>query len=145
VVKSDIELSGTERLKTIKKAHKKFNNDSFWLVAPFKVFDPGTQRSLVPLEDGSPGLLVTYTTGGDTPGDSYLWILDSKGVPQSFKMWVKIIPLGGLEASWDGWQVMDSGALLPSTHQLGPFSLGMGAVKGFNATIEHSDQPIKTL
>ncbi|MCM4168179.1 hypothetical protein KCTC52924_03737 [Arenibacter antarcticus] len=140
-IKNGIVLNGTERLKTIKMAHTKFNNDSFWLVAPYKVFDTGTQRSLVPLENGSQGLLVTYTSGGDTPGDSYLWTLDPKGIPQSFKMWVKIIPLGGLEASWEGWQVMDSGAKLPTMHQLGPFNLGMGAVKGFNATIEHSNQP----
>ncbi len=141
VFQNEQKIEGKEAQELIEKAQSYFNNDSFWLVAPYKVFDTGTQRSLVPLENGSQGLLVTYTSGGDTPGDSYLWTLDPKGIPQSFKMWVKIIPLGGLEASWEGWQVMDSGAKLPTMHQIGPFNLGMGAVKGFNATIEHSNQP----
>ena len=28
----------------IKTAEKYFNNDSFWLVAPYKIFDSGTER-----------------------------------------------------------------------------------------------------
>ncbi|MGB5499322.1 MAG: hypothetical protein WBM77_10370 [Maribacter sp.] len=121
-----------QRVKAIEKAIKLFNNDSFWLVAPFKVFDEGVERSLVKLDDGTDGLLVTYTSGGSTPGDSYLWKLQPNGFPESFKMWVQIIPIGGLEASWDDWQLVDSGAFLPKTHVLGPITLDMGAVKGFN-------------
>ncbi|GGW26234.1 hypothetical protein [Arenibacter certesii] len=130
-------IVGEEKKKIMEKARTYFNNDSFWLVAPYKVFDKGTQRSLVPFDNETYGLLVTYTTGGDTPGDSYLWVLDEEGIPQSFKMWVKIIPIGGLEATWEGWQVMDSGALLPASHQLGPFNFSMGEVKGFNSVIEN--------
>ena len=121
-----------QREKTIEKAIKLFNNDSFWLVAPFKVFDEGVERSLVKLDDGTNGLLVTYTSGGSTPGDSYLWKLQPNGFPESFKMWVQIIPIGGLEASWDDWQLVDSGAFLPKTHLLGPIKLDMGNVRGFN-------------
>lgn len=131
-IKNNTPLDNSQELEVVQKARTYFNNDSFWLVAPYKVFDPGTERRLVHLKDGTDGLLVTYTTGGDTPGDSYLWILDSKGVPESFKMWVKIIPLGGLEASWEGWNMMESGALLPTKHQLGPFKLNMGNVKGYD-------------
>lgn len=125
-------LSDEEKDKITSKALKLFNNDSFWLVAPFKVFDRGTTRSLVALEDGSKGLLVTYSEGGTTPGDSYLWVLNENGFPICYKMWVKIIPLGGLEATWDDWQVMESGAFLPKSHQLGPFTLGMGDVRAYN-------------
>lgn len=113
-------------------AQSYFNNDSFWLVAPYKVFDPGTKRFLVHLEDGSEGLLVTYTKGGDTPGDSYLWILERSGIPRSFKLWVKIIPIDGLEVSWEGWKETDSGALLPSLHTFGPIDLSMGDVKAYS-------------
>ncbi|WP_026810282.1 hypothetical protein [Arenibacter latericius] len=135
-LKNETLLEGEEKKEIMQKARTLFNNDSFWLVAPYKVFDKGTQRSLVPYNNGSNGLMVTYTSGGDTPGDSYLWILDEKGIPQSFKMWVKIIPIGGLEASWEGWQVMKSGALLPNSHQLGPFNFSMGDVKGYNTVIK---------
>ncbi len=122
-----------QREKAIKKAIELFNNDSFWLVAPFKVFDKGVERSLVKLDDGTNGLLVTYKSGGSTPGDSYLWKLQPNGFPESFKMWVQIIPIGGLEATWDDWQITQSGAFLPKTHLLGPMKLDMGKVRGFNS------------
>ena len=35
-----------KKQRFIDKALKNFNNDSFWLVAPYKVFDQGTQRSV---------------------------------------------------------------------------------------------------
>ena len=114
----------------IQKALAMFHNDSFWLVAPYKVFDPGTERRLVTLEDGTEALLVTYTSGGTTPGDSYLWLLNDNGFPNAFKMWVNIIPIGGIEASWDDWLVTESGAFLPKTHKLGPINLDMGPVRG---------------
>ena len=109
-----------------------FNNDSFWLVAPFKVFDAGTERGIVKLDDGSDGLLVTYSSGGSTPGDHYLWKLNSSGFPESFRMWVQIIPIGGIKATWDDWQVMESGTFLSTSHQLGPMTLDMGKVKAYN-------------
>ena len=131
VAKDKIPLEGEEKERLLKKATSFFNNDSFWLVAPFKIFDPGTERSIVSLEDGTQELLVTYTSGGNTPGDSYLWKLQPNGFPISFKMWVSIIPIGGIEASWDDWQVMESGAFLPSQHSIGPITLDMGNVRGY--------------
>jgi len=132
VKKSGVALIGDEGTKAIEKALAYFNNDSFWLVAPYKIFDKGTTRSLVDLEDGTQGLLVTYASGGTTPGDSYLWLFNEEGFPNSYKMWVKIIPIGGLQASWDDWIVAESGAFLPKSHQLGPLELSMGNVKGYH-------------
>ncbi|MDO1511191.1 hypothetical protein Q2T41_00755 [Maribacter confluentis] len=126
--KDDVRLSYEESQDLIEKAIGYFNNDSFWLVAPFKVFDAGTERYLVDLEDGSEGLLVTYKKGGDTPGDSYLWILEPSGKPKSFQMWVNVIPIGGLEASWNDWKETETGALLPTSHSIGPFTISMGTV-----------------
>jgi hypothetical protein len=132
VYKNSKEIMDDTKSEIIQKARDNFNNDSFWLVAPFKVFDKGTKRYLVTLEDGSDGLLVTYVSGGSTPGDSYVWKLQPNGFPISFKMWVKIIPIGGLEASWDDWKVMENGAYLPSSHKLGPVTLDMGALRAYN-------------
>ncbi|MEP2280567.1 hypothetical protein [Maribacter sp.] len=115
----------------IEKAQSYFNNDSFWLVAPFKAFDQGTERYLVEMEDGSEALLVTYTLGGDTPGDSYMWIIEPSGRPKSFKLWTKIIPIGGVEATWEEWVKTESGVFLPTQHKLGPLSISMGEVSGY--------------
>lgn len=108
-----------EKLK--EKALNYFNNDSFWLVAPYKVFDAGVERRLV----NNNSLLVTYTSG-----DSFLWKLDPSGKPKYFKMWSSSIPLDGLEASWNHWITTDSGAQLPTFHKLFLIGLEMGAVKG---------------
>lgn len=119
--------------EVIQTALDYFNNDSFWLVAPYKVFDEGVERSLVDYE-GNQALLVTYTSGGSTPGDSYLWILDENGVPTSYKMWVSIIPIGGVAATWNDWKQTESGIKLPTQHSLSlmGMKLDMGEVKAYN-------------
>ncbi|MCF2873852.1 MULTISPECIES: hypothetical protein [unclassified Tenacibaculum] len=117
--------------KTLKKAIDYFNNDSFWLVAPYKVFEAGIERKIVQHENKD-ALMITYTTGGSTPGDSYLWILDDNYKPIAYKMWVSIIPTGGMEASWNDWTTTQSGAILPTKHELSIGTLYMGDVKGYN-------------
>ncbi|NNK88099.1 MAG: hypothetical protein HKO90_07430 [Flavobacteriaceae bacterium] len=114
----------------IEKAKAYFNNDSFWLVAPYKVFDEGVIRQLIKRPDGSEALLVTYTKGGTTPGDSYLWLLKDSGEPYAFKMWTSVIPVPGMKASWDSWIQTASGARLPDKHRLLFLTLSMGEVKG---------------
>ncbi|WP_276166670.1 hypothetical protein [Zobellia alginiliquefaciens] len=132
VFENGSEVTGDTKNELINKAEGFFNNDSFWLVAPFKVFDLGTERSLVTLENGSKALLITYSSGGSTPGDSYLWHLGANGVPESYQMWVSIIPIGGVKATWEYWKIMETGAFLPTSHKLGPITLDMGEVRGYN-------------
>lgn len=86
-------------------------NDSFWLLAPLKVRDPGTRRSLVEL-DGKQQLLVEYASGGVTPGDAYLWELDEAGRPVAWRMWVKILPVGGVRVTWADWTTLPTGAVV---------------------------------
>lgn len=114
----------------IDKALKYFNNDSFWLVAPYKIFDSGVERRLVKTEDNKDALLVTYTSGGSTPGDSYLWLLDGNHKPKAFKMWTSILPIDGLEASWSDWTTAESGAQLPIFHKFLFFGLEITDIKG---------------
>lgn len=109
---------GQDRQKLIKKANDYFNNDSFWLLAPYKVFDTGVERRIVTTENNKDALLVTYTSGGSTPGDSYLWHLDGDGKPTHFQMWVSILPIGGLEASWNDWTTCETGVQLPTFHKM---------------------------
>ena len=132
--KSEVYTDGKKIInqELIEKASSFFNNDSFWLVAPYKVFDAGTERRIV-THNGRAALLVTYTSGGSTPGDSYLWILNKQFVPTSFKMWTKIIPIGGVSATWEDWTVTESGALLAKSHQLSiGIQLNLENVKAYN-------------
>ena len=124
------EYNGIEKQDYMDKAESYFNNDSFWLVAPYKVFDNDTERRLVKTEDQKDALLVTYNSGGTTPGDSYLWHLDADGKPTSFQMWVDILPIDGLEATWENWVTTETGAQLPTFHKLLILGIDMGDVKG---------------
>ncbi|MEE9372131.1 MAG: hypothetical protein V3V00_03680 [Saprospiraceae bacterium] len=105
--------------KLVQKAWSHWCNDSFWFNAPSKVFDTGTERSIVTNGDGSKSLLVTYSGGGVTPGDSYLWHLDEDGLPNCYQMWTKIIPIGGISSSWDNWVELPNGAKISSFHNIG--------------------------
>jgi len=115
--KNGVEVTGDEGDKLVKTAWAHFCNDSFWLNAPAKVFDSGTERSIVDLPNEKKGLMITYKSGGVTPGDSYLWMLDDNGLPTSYKMWVSIpiIP-GGLEFTWEDWKVLSTGAKISTNH-----------------------------
>lgn len=111
-----IAISGEDGNELIQTAWSFFCNDSYWLNPMVKAFDEGTERSIVQLEDGRSGLKVQYKTGGVTPGDSYVWILDENARPIAWKMWVSIIPLGGIENSWEGWQTLSTGAEISTMH-----------------------------
>ncbi|WP_233270025.1 hypothetical protein [Polaribacter sp. L3A8] len=116
----------------VKKAWNIFNNDSFWLVAPHKLFENGIIRSIQQVDDKD-ALLVKYTTGGSTPGDSYLWLLDSNYVPKSYKMFVPSMKMDGVSATWQDWITTKSGTLLPTNHTFDNGRiLSMGTVKGYN-------------
>lgn len=123
-------MKGEAADELLEKALNYFNNDSFWLVAPYKIFDEGTERRLVTLENNDQALLITYTSGGSTPGDSYLWLLEDSGKPKAYKMWTSILPIDGLEASWSDWTTTETGAQFPTFHKLLVLGLEMDIVKG---------------
>lgn len=112
-----------ERKEVLKQlledAYAIWANDSFWLNPITKVRDTGTERRYVAQEDENlEGLLITYTSGGVTPGDSYLWLIDSKTrMPEYVKMWVQVIPLGGIKFSWENWHTTPGGAKISQTHE----------------------------
>jgi len=135
-------LDGAERDEAIDKAWDYWCNDSFWLIAPFKARDPGTTRKYVKLDDGMRGLLVQYESGGVTPGDAYLWAIDDTGFPRYYKMWVSIIPIGGVKATWEKWKDFQ-GVMIATQHEMGPLKIPVeGIVVGNSLTKIGSDQDL---
>lgn len=129
----------------VQEAWEYWVNDAFWLNAPNKVFDPGVTRKLVKTANGENALLVTYTSGGVTPGDSYLWLLDDNNMPRAWKLWVSVIPVGGVEFSWEGWQTLSSGARVSTLHQ-GLLTLELGNVQSAdNVTTLTGEDPFADL
>ncbi|MGF1510469.1 MAG: hypothetical protein ACFB9M_13300 [Myxococcota bacterium] len=123
------EVLGKASDELSEEAIRRFTNDSFWLNPVAKLFEPGTTRAIVPDSDGQPTLLITYTEGGVTPGDAYQWFLGPDDLPQKWRMWASILPLGGIPATWDDYLRLETGALIATRHVIGPFSLDLTNIK----------------
>jgi hypothetical protein len=73
-------LEGEARDAQLKNAYGRFINDSYWLLAPWKIFDPGVHRAYEgekPCPDGGTCdvLRLSFEDVGMTPKDRYwLWI-----------------------------------------------------------------------
>ncbi|GLR16560.1 hypothetical protein [Portibacter lacus] len=129
VTKGSETLEGDDKRKVIDKAFSFFCNDMFWLNAPVKARDEGTTRSIVTQEDGSKALLVQYSSGGVTPGDAYLWMLDDSGMPTGWKMWTQILPVKGIYTSWEGWKTLPTGAQISSLHDMKIYKMNISDIK----------------
>ncbi|MEW5849017.1 MAG: hypothetical protein AB2A00_09385 [Myxococcota bacterium] len=65
----------------VKEAFAAWTNDHYWLVSPYKVFDPGARRAVI---DGM--LRISFEGGvGLTPGDVYYYKLNGRYVPTGWK------------------------------------------------------------
>jgi hypothetical protein len=119
--------SGKKRLapdkedKALATAQRDFFNDTFWLIAPFKIRDPGTRRTVV-REGQESHLLVEYQSGGSTPGDAYLWEISETGRPTAWRMWVSILPVDGVRVVWSDWEKSPTGMLVAKKRN-GPLGL----------------------
>ena len=130
---SGSEQTGGDATEALSAAYAYWINDSFWLNPVVKFFDPGVERSLVKLDDGRDALLISYSSGGVTPGDAYLWIPGDDGRPEAWRMWVQIIPIGGIETSWEGWTELATGAKVSTQHE------GWGRMMTFISNVEGAE------
>jgi hypothetical protein len=128
VTKDGEVLTGEAQTAVRKIAYEAWANDSFWLNPIAKLKDEGTQRAIVETEEGEKGLLITYGDGGVTPGDSYLWLLGQDGLPKAWRMWVSIIPIGGLKITWQDYKTLAGGSKVATRHE-GPLTLELSKIK----------------
>jgi hypothetical protein len=121
-------LSEEEAQKPLQQAWEWWANDSFWLNPLAKLFDKGVSRSIVTVENGEPALMVSYGSGGVTPGDAYVWILGEDYLPTAWKMWVSVVPIGGIRIGWEEWKTLSTGAKV-ATHHGGIFPIDLTEVR----------------
>ncbi|MGZ3430137.1 MAG: hypothetical protein ACXVCV_25975 [Polyangia bacterium] len=116
--RKEVELAdGPAKQKLLDGAYALWINDSFWLNPRVKAFDDGTSRERGTV-DGKRALLVSYSSGGLTPGDKYLWILDDAARPVAWRIWVHILKIGGLQFTWEGWTRLSTGAWVATSHKI---------------------------
>lgn len=107
-------LEGQEKEEGLAFAYSAFCNDSFWLNAPGKLFDPGVELSFE-----ASGLMANYTSGGVTPGDAYLWFVNEQGLPDSVRMFVSDeSPDTGFVVTWENYADLN-GLQIAQTHRMG--------------------------
>jgi hypothetical protein len=128
-------LSGSDLDEALADAWKAFCNDTFWFNPLVKLFDDGTERALVRTETGADALLITYASGGVTPGDAYLWHLGPDDRPTAWQMWVQILPIGGVRMTWSGWVALETGAVVSTFHEGTVANLALTEVAG-TATLD---------
>jgi len=138
-------LNGDAATEALEKAWSWWANDSFWLNPAVKCFDEGVERSIVRDNEGE-HLLVAYSEGGVTPGDAYMWTMGETH-PTAWRMWVQVLPIGGLRATWDDWLQLSTGAWVATKHKLGPLTLLLTDVRGAEtlAALEPSGDPFTEL
>lgn len=127
-------LGGEALENALNTAYAAWINDSFWLNPLVKLFDPGVKREKVTV-DGETGLLITYQSGGLTPGDQYLWLLGDGGLPRAWRMWTSIFPIQGIEVTWESWQTLPGGTKISTVHRMPAITIDMAPVKAA-ATLE---------
>ncbi len=73
-------VEGEEKKKLLESAYGRFINDTYWLLAPWKVFDPGVHRDYEGEKTGPDGALcdvvrLSFDNVGLTPKDVYwFWV-----------------------------------------------------------------------
>jgi hypothetical protein len=111
-------VGGEEAAELLEDAYKRWVGDSFWLNPLAKLREPGVSRRASPEVPDS--LVVHFSSGGLTPGDTYRFHLGPDGKPDFFELWVSVIPLKGLKASFEGWRRLPGGAWVAEHHDFLP-------------------------
>ncbi|MEM6326999.1 MAG: hypothetical protein AAF791_07775 [Bacteroidota bacterium] len=67
----------------VHRGYARFINDSYWMVAPLKSFDPGVSREIAAdsSREGIQAFALTFDGVGLTPGDRYWWFVREDGTP----------------------------------------------------------------
>lgn len=101
---------GEARAKGLERAYGRFINDSYWLLAPWKIFDPGVTLDYVGEVVGTHGnpcdeIKLSFSDVGLTPKDVY-W-MDVDRSTHLLDRW-KFVLNGGndppTEVTWKDWQ-----------------------------------------
>lgn len=119
-------LEGEKAQEMVKNAYGAWVNDTYWLIEPYKLRDPGVNLSYAGEEklDGKTydKLAVSFGTVGLTPGDRY-WVYVNRdtGLMDRWEYILQDQPKEGPPTAWkwEGWQKYGNIMLAPHRVQVG--------------------------
>ncbi|MGH2570006.1 MAG: hypothetical protein ACRDGR_02190, partial [bacterium] len=104
------ELAGAELADAIEDGYAKWVNDSYWLVMPYKLLDPGvklTYHGSAALADGRPAnlLSMTFESVGLTPQNKYhVWVGGESGLVEQWAYYERASDQEPkFTLPWGGW------------------------------------------
>lgn len=119
-------LEGDKAQEMVKNAYGAWVNDTYWLIEPYKLRDPGVNLSYAGEEkvDGKTydKLAVSFGQVGLTPGDRY-WVYVNRdtGLVDRWEYILQDMPKEGPPTAWrwEGWQKYGNIMLAPHRVQVG--------------------------
>jgi hypothetical protein len=115
-------IEGDSLEKLLARAKTMWTNDTYWMLMPYKLLDPGVHLALeepaVENRTTYDRLALSFDAGvGETPGDRY-WVFVERGTNR-VRMWEHV--LQGQEPppvrfTWEGWELHD-GLWFPTAHR----------------------------
>jgi hypothetical protein len=131
---------GEQKKEWLDKAYGAWVNDTYWLLMPYKLQDPGVNLSYVGEEtiDGKKydKLHLTFQNVGLTPGDRYWAFINQE--THLMDRWAYVLESmeKGAEPTawrWEGWQKYGKIMLAPTRSQVGgDRKLELGSIKVFD-------------
>lgn len=131
-------IEGDSLSSLLKRAKSLWTNDTYWMLMPYKLRDPGVQLAMA--GDSTAGgvtwdrLALSFESVGETPGDHY-WVYVNRG-NRRVERWDMVLQGDAPPArsySWEGWE-QHEGLWFPTAHRQGPtnvFTSDVEAVREF--------------
>lgn len=118
------EVAGEEKVKLLENAYGAWINDFYWLLAPFKLQDPGVHLTYNGEEtaDGATfdKIKLTFEQVGLTPGDTYWLVVDrASGLLARWEYVLEGQQPPATAWRWQKWERYGPGVLLSGERVLG--------------------------
>ena len=131
-------IEGDSLQKLLKRANSLWINDTYWMLMPYKLRDPGVTLAMA--GDSTAGgvtwdrLALSFENVGDTPGDHY-WVYVNRA-SHRVERWDMVLQSDQpppRSYSWEGWEQHD-GLWFPTAHrqdQVNVFTRDVETVREF--------------
>ncbi len=130
-------IAGDSLAKLMKRAKSLWTNDTYWMLMPYKLRDPGvTLKYVGEVADSAvtyDKLALSFEGVGETPGDHY-WIYVNRG-NHRIEKWDYILQGQKTPAetwTWEGWEQHD-GLWFPTIHRQGNVAICTRGVETVSA------------